>query len=76
MDTGNGRMEMFDVPDVVKNNAQEWERKFKNWEDKLHVEYPNHGGTFYEGEEIEIKGSRFRIAKIIQNGLKLELLPR
>jgi hypothetical protein len=75
MDTGTGRFEMFTVPEE-KKTASDLERLVKAWEGHLHVKYPNHGGTFSEGEELEIKGSRFRIARIINNGLKLELLPR
>jgi hypothetical protein len=62
MDIGNGRFEY-----IPKGTGQA---------EKLQALYPNHGGTFREGEEIEIKGSLFRVSKIIRNGLKLELLPR
>ena len=33
-------------------------------------------GVFQEGEILEIKGSKFEVRKIIQNGLKLKLLPK
>jgi hypothetical protein len=42
----------------------------------IRKQYPNAGGIFTEGEVLEIKGSRFEVSKIIQNGLKLRLLPR
>jgi hypothetical protein len=44
--------------------------------DDLIKRYPKMGGIFQVGEEVEFKGSKFRISKIIQNGLKLELLPK
>jgi len=44
--------------------------------EKLYGEHPDHGGTFREGEIVELKGSRFEVTKIIQNGLKLRLLPK
>jgi len=64
MDTGNGRFVKVDKPsgEMYMND--------------LRGKFPNHGGTFQEGEEVEIKGSMFRISKIIRNGLKLELIPR
>lgn len=76
MDTGNGRFVPLFKPSELKDISDRFEQKFKDAEERLHVKYPNHGGTFSEGEEVEIKGSRFRIARIINNGLKLELLPR
>ena len=64
MDTGEGRFTKVDKP---------FSEMYMN---DLRGKFPNHGGTFHEGEEVEIKGSLFRISKIIRNGLKLELLPR
>ena len=67
MDTGRGYFEVFDGKDLseVEKNL-----------DELIEAHPNHGGVFSEGEVIELKGSRFRVSKIIRNGLKLALLPR
>jgi len=59
MDTGKGYFEPFDTLEEFKN---------------LKTEY-GIGSVFKVGEEVEIKDSRFRISKIIRNGLKLELLP-
>lgn len=67
MDTGKGYFEEF----YAKN-----EEEAKEHMERLLKLYPGHGGIFHEGEEIELKGSRFRISKIITNGLKLELLPK
>jgi hypothetical protein len=61
MDTGKGKFEMF-------QSAEELEQ--------LNKRYPNHGAIFREGEIVELKGSRFRVSKIIRNGLKLALLPK
>ena len=75
MDTGNGRFERFDIPKEAGQD-EAFDKLFKQQQKLLQELYPNHGGTFSEGEELEIKGSRFRISKIIHNGLKLELLPK
>lgn len=37
-------------------------------------EYPKAKGVFAVGEELEIKGSRFKVAKIDQFGIRLRLL--
>lgn len=65
MDTGKGYFERFESMDDLKKNMHE-----------LWNKHPNHGGVFSEGEILIIKGSRFKISKIIQNGLKLKLLPK
>ena len=65
MDTGEGRFENFDSME-----------KLQEAYDDLIKRYPKMGGIFQVGEEVEFKGSKFRISKIIQNGLKLELLPK
>lgn len=65
MDTGDGYFKEF------KNEA-ELQVNMK----KMLNDHKNHGGVFREGETLEIRGSRFRIALIIRNGLKLELLPK
>ena len=52
--------------------------KFKSVEDLIEKN-PDRDitlGVFQQGEKLEIKGSLFRITKIIRNGLKLELLPK
>ena len=61
MDDGQGRMRAFEGDEQLAD---------------LQKQYPKFGATFQEGEIIEIKGSRFEISKIIQNGLKLKLLER
>lgn len=67
MDTGEGWFERFYAS--TPTELQEIEQQ-------LQQQYPKHGGTFREGEIVEIKGSRFEISEIIQNGLKLRLLPK
>lgn len=64
MDTGEGHFKIFENEEELKKNMH-----------KMLNDYPNHGGVFREGDEFEIRGSRFRVAKVIRNGLKLELLP-
>ena len=61
MDTGEGRFELFYTEEELK---------------KLKKQYPKFGGTFQEGERIELKGSRFEVSKILQGGLKLRLLSK
>ena len=60
MDTGNGTFKMGEWEDLVK-------------EQKIN---PNAGGIFQVGEEVEIKGSKFVIARIMRNRMVLKLRPR
>lgn len=59
MDTGEGRFEAFS--DL-------------NEEDALRKMYPKSKGVFEVGEEIEIKGSKFKVKEISPFGIKLKLL--
>ena len=43
---------------------------------ELKNEYPKAGGFFTVGEELEIKGSLFRVKQITPFGIKLKLLKR
>lgn len=67
MDTGEGRFKGF---------TASGEKEFKERMSELQKLYPGHGGIFKVGEEVELKGSRFKISKILQGGLKLKLLPK
>ena len=60
MDTGEGRFEKFFDP--VE-------------EEQLRKKYPKSKGVFTEGEELEIRGSKFRVIDISPFGIKLKLLP-
>ena len=61
MDTGDRHFEYLkDLKDL-----QEAQEKF-----------PNHGGVFTVGEELELKGSLFRVKSIKPNRLILKLLKR
>jgi len=60
MDTGQGRFEMTE--------------NLKSKLDDLQETYPNHGGVFRVGEQIELKGSKFRIKAIKPTELRLKLL--
>jgi len=65
MDTGEGRFEQFDS-DAIEGfykQLQEIENK-----------YPKYKGVFTVGEELEIKGSRFKVKDISPFGMKLKLL--
>lgn len=61
MDTGIGRFECF-------GNEEE--------EAELRKKYPKAKGIFTVGEEIEIRGSKFKVADISPFGIKLKLLPQ
>jgi len=43
---------------------------------KLQRKNPLHGGWFRVGEEVELKGSRFRIKAVKPTELRLKLLKR
>jgi len=60
MDTGEGRFIQGEYNDLIA----------------MRNKFENPGGIFKVGETIEIRGSLFKISKIIRNGLKLELLPK
>lgn len=65
MDTGEGKFEIFESDKELKEKMHElWNR------------YPNHGGVFKVGEEVELKGSRFRVKSVKPNELRLKLLPK
>ena len=60
MDSGKGRFEPFDKP--LEEAA-------------LKERFPLHGGTFRVGEQVELKGSKFRVKSIKPTELRLKLLP-
>ncbi len=63
MDTGKGEFVGFDyMDDVIKERVEE--------------HYPAHGGWFRVGEEIELKGSRFRVKAVKPTELRLKLLKK
>lgn len=61
MDTGKGKLVEF-------NDAIELQ--------KLQKKHPNHGGWFTVGEELEIRGSQFRIKSVKPTEIRLKLLKR
>lgn len=67
MDTGNGKFKEFEAKD---------DEEFEEKKLKLFEQYPKHGGVFKIGEEVELKGSKFRVKSIKPNELRLKLLPR
>jgi len=71
MDAGQGKFNIFE-------NAEELKKAYKDRgiEKADTLESFVKKELFQEGEVVEIKGSRFEISKIIQNGLKLRLLPK
>ena len=67
MDTGNGKFEL-----VNAENSKELLEKMLATESL----FPKHGGWFQEGEEVELKGSRFRVKRIKPTEIVLKLLKR
>jgi len=61
MDTGEGRFEP--LSDLEPDTLEETRKK-----------YPKSKGVFTVGEELEIKGSRFKVKDISPFGIKLKLL--
>ena len=59
MDTGEGHFETFATMDELN---------------KLKGVYPKNKGIFTVGEELEIKGSNFRVKEITPFGIRLKLL--
>ena len=61
MDTGEGRFER--LPDLKPETLEEARKR-----------HPKSKGVFTVGEEIEIRGSRFKVKDISPFGIKLKLL--
>lgn len=61
MDTGEGRFEQLESLD-------------EKYVEAIRKKYPKAKGIFSVGEEVEIKGSLFRIKEITPFGIKLKLL--
>lgn len=61
MDAGKGQFEFAKTLEALED---------------LKEEFPEHGGIFKVGEEIEIRGSLFRIKSIKPKELRLRLLRR
>ena len=59
MDTGEGRFVRVNSLDALEN---------------LRKKYPKSKGIFKVGEELKIKGSKFRVKKITPFGITLKLL--
>jgi len=67
MDTGEGKFEI-----AKAHTAQELQSMMKAFEEK----YPNHGGWFRVGEEVELRGSLFRVKSVKPTEIRLKLLKR
>lgn len=67
MDNGQGR---FLYNDETDPGAIEIQKSL------MEIANPNHGGWFRIGEEIEIKGSLFRVKAITPTQLRLKLIRR
>lgn len=67
MDTGEGRFEQFDA-----SSDEEVNEKLKI----LQKTYTRHGGMFRVGEELEIRGSKFKIQKLTPKKMVLKLLKK
>jgi hypothetical protein len=69
MDDGKGTFQ-------VLKSQDELNEKMDAIKAAMEEKYPNHGGWFKVGEEIELRGSRFRIKAVKPTELRLKLLPR
>lgn len=67
MDTGQGELKRV----IAENEAQLQERLAI-----MRAENPQHGGTFYVGQNLEFEGSKFRVLQITKKTLVLRVLPR
>ena len=52
------------------------EKKENEEKEEIEKRYPGHGGWFREGEEIEIRGSKFKVKKVTPTELRLKLLSK
>ncbi len=69
MDTGKGTFEELYPEGMSEPDIAEAQKR-------VEARYPNHGAWFREGEEIEIRGSLFRIQSIKPKSMRLKLLKR
>lgn len=70
MDTGRGYFEPIAAEPTDTINYLE--RQIDN----LKKRHPDAGGVFHVGEEVSLKGSRFKITNISKRSLILQLLER
>jgi hypothetical protein len=78
MDTGNEYFQRVNNVEAEKlwNALQEnGDPRIKTLEE-AQKEHPNHGATFYVGQNIEIDGSKFRVLTITKKTMTLRLLPK
>ena len=84
MDTGEGRFEIIDNNDAeVQKLIDQMSAPLKKLQaleqtstlKSLRKKYPKSKGLFIIGEELEIKGSLFKVKDISPWGIKLKLLP-
>lgn len=84
MDTGEGRFIPIEE-DIAKKIESFQERlkdePLKGFEAEKEIEalrqqFPKMKGIFHIGEELEIKGSKFKVHDISPFGIKLRLLPQ
>lgn len=79
MDSGRG----YFIPVEITPEEKERIDKAVNDEEihitklnKLQGSSPNHGGTFYRGQNLKINGSKFRVLEMNKKTLLLKLLPK
>ena len=74
MYTGKGYFKQYDsMKDLIGKNPERYNVVEEYCERKFRFDESN---IFRVGEIVEIKGSRFKVSKIIREGLKLKLLPQ
>ena len=72
MDTGKGYMEQFKTEKELRDRMGKLSEQRK----KLFKNYTEETGIFRIGEEIEIKGSKFKVNKITPKKITLRILPQ
>lgn len=69
MDTGKGKFEQLDTTGLT-------EQEIHDAVVAMEQKDIGHGGWFQVGEELTIRGSRFRVKSVKPTELRLKLLPR
>lgn len=72
MDTGNGTLKLMQGQGADEAAIQ---ASLKAQLIAAERQYPNHGGTFYVGQNLELNGSKFRVLAISKKTITLRVLP-
>jgi hypothetical protein len=73
MDTGKGNLKLITGKGLDEQSSLVELRKQLR---AAEAEYPNHGGTFYVGQNLELNGSKFRVLAVTKKTITLRVLPK